>query len=39
MISIPKFLKGHNSIKNVVGVTVLLLCTSSNDALNLYQVL
>ena len=29
---------GHNSIKTVNGVMVLNLCTSSDDALYLYQV-
>ena len=38
MISILKFSKGHNSIKIVVGVMVLVLCPSYNDALYLYQV-
>ena len=31
--------KGHNSIKNVGGVKVLVLCTLSDNALYLYQVL
>ena len=31
MIFIGKISKGHNSIKNVGGVTVLFLCTSSDD--------
>ena len=30
--------KFHNSLKNVGGVTVLVLCTSSDDGLYLYQV-
>ena len=30
--------KGHNSVKTVDGVMVLNLCTSSTDALYLYQV-
>ena len=30
--------KGHNYIKTVGGVMVLVLCTSSDDALYLYQV-
>ena len=30
--------KGQNFVKNVGGVTVLDLCTSSGDALYLYQV-
>ena len=33
-----KFSKGHNSVRNVGGVTVLLLCTLSDDGLYLYQV-
>ena len=33
-----KISKGHNSIKNVGGVTVLVLCTSSDDGLYLYKV-
>ena len=37
MISIMKLSKGDNSIKHVSGVTVQLLCTSS-DTLYLYQV-
>ena len=32
------FIKGHNSVKNVGGVTVLVLCKSSDDGLYLYQV-
>ena len=36
-ISIVKFAKGHNSIKNVGGVMVLVLCMSCNDALYLYR--
>ena len=31
-----KIFKGHNFIKNVGGVKVLDLCTSYDDALNLY---
>ena len=38
MISILKFTKGHNSIKNVDRVMVLDLCSSSGDALYLYQI-
>ena len=38
MISIKKISKGHNSIKNVGVVSVLVLCTSSDDGLYLYQV-
>ena len=37
-ISIPKISKGNNSIKNVGGVTVVNLCTSSDHALHLCQV-
>ena len=29
---------GHNSVKNVGGLSVLVLCTSSDDGLYLYQV-
>ena len=39
MISIWKITKGNNSTKNVGGVTVLYLCTSSGHALYFYQVL
>ena len=38
-ISILKITKGNNSAKNVGGVTVLYLCTSSSHALYFYQVL
>ena len=38
-ISILKITKGNNSAKNVGGVTVANLCTSSGHALYLYQVL
>ena len=38
MITSLKFSKGHNSVKNVVGVTILIFCTLPNDALYLYQV-
>ena len=38
-ISIPKISKGNNSAKNVGGVTVIDLCTSSGHAFNFYQVL
>ena len=34
-----KFTKGHNSVKSVGGVKVLFLCTLSDKALYLYQVL
>ena len=33
-----KISRGHTSIKNVGKVIVLVLCTSSNDTLYLYQV-
>ena len=39
MISILKITKGNNSAKNVGGVTVFDLCTSSSHALYFYQVL
>ena len=39
MISILKITKGNNSAKNVGGVTVVDLCTSSGHALYFYQVL
>ena len=38
-ISILKITKGNNSAKNVGGVTVVNLCTSSGHALYFYQVL
>ena len=38
-ISIRKISKGNNSAKNVGGVTVVDLCTSSGHALYFYQVL
>ena len=38
MISILKFTKGHNFIKNVGRVMVLDRCSSSNDTLYLYKV-
>ena len=34
-----KFTKGHKSVKSEGGVEVLVLCTSSDNALYLYQVL
>ena len=37
-ISILKISKGNNSAKNVGGVTVVYLCTSSDHGLYLYQV-
>ena len=39
MISSPKITKGNNSAKNVGGVTVVNLCTSSGHALYFYQIL
>ena len=33
-----KISKGHNSVKNVGGVSVLVLCLLSDDGLYLYQV-
>ena len=38
-ISMRKISKGNNSAKNVDGVTVVDLCTSSGHALYFYQVL
>ena len=38
MIFIRKISKGHNSVKNVNGVSVLILRTSSDDGLYLYHV-
>ena len=38
-ISILKITKGNNSAKNVGGVTVVNLCTSSGHALYFYQAL
>ena len=38
-ISILKITKGNNSAKNVGGVTVVNLCTSSDHALYFYQAL
>ena len=35
-IFIRKISKGHNAVKNVGGVPVLVLCTSSDDGLYLY---
>ena len=37
MVSIVKFSKGHNSVKDVGGVKVLILCTLSDDDLYLYK--
>ena len=39
MNSILKISKGNNSAKNVGGVTVFNLCTSSGHALYFYKVL
>ena len=39
MISTLKISKGNNSAKNVGGVTIVSLCTSSGHALYFYQVL
>ena len=33
-----KISKGHNSMKNVGGVIVLVLCTSSDDGIYFYKV-
>ena len=38
MICIRKFTKEYSSVKSVGGVTVLILCTSSDNILYLYQV-
>ena len=35
-ISIVKFAKGHNSVKNVGGVMVFVFCMSFDDALYFY---
>ena len=35
---IGKISKGHNSVKNGGGVTVLVLCTLSDNGLYLYKV-
>ena len=37
-ISIVKFKKGHNSVKNVGGDMVLALCMSFDDVLYLFKV-
>ena len=39
MIFILKFTKEHNSVKTVDGVTVIILCILSADAIYLSQVL
>ena len=33
-----KISKGHNSVKNVGGVMILILCTLSDNGLYLYKV-
>ena len=38
MILIRKISKGHNSVKIVGGVVVLVLCTLSDEGLYFYQV-
>ena len=38
MTCIGNISTGHNSIKHVDGVTVLVLCTSSDDGSYLYKV-
>ena len=38
MTFIAKISKGHNSVKNIGRVTVLVLCTSSDDGSYLYKV-
>ena len=38
MIFIAKISKGHNYVKNVGGVMVLVLCTSSDNGLYLNKV-
>ena len=38
MIFLGKISKGHNSVKNVDGVMVFVLCTSSDDGPYLYTV-
>ena len=38
-MSIRKITKGNNSAKNVGGMTVVNLCTSSGHAIYFYQVL
>ena len=38
MIFIAKILKGHNSVKNVGGVTVLFLYISSDHDFYMYKV-
>ena len=38
MTFMGKISKGHNSVKNVGGVTILVLCTLSDDGSYLYKV-
>ena len=38
MIETMTFMIGHNCIKNVAGIIVLVFCTLSEDALYLYHV-
>ena len=38
MIFIAKISKGNHSVKNIGGVKILLLCTSSHGGLYLYKV-
>ena len=38
MSFIGKISKGHNSVKNIGGFTVLVLCTLSDDYLYFYKV-
>ena len=38
MIFIGNSSKGHDSVQNIDGVTVLFLCTSSDGGLYLYKV-
>ena len=37
MIFMANISKGHNSVKNISGVAVLVLCTLSDDDLYLYK--
>ena len=38
MIFKPKISKGHNSVKTVCGVRVLVLCTPSDGGLYMYKI-
>ena len=38
MVFISKISKGHNSVKNVVEVTIFILCTLSDSGLYLYKL-